>query len=453
MDNRILYLECYSGISGDMTVGALLDLGADQKVLLDALNSLQVTGYRVEISNVEKSGLHACDFNVIMDKEHENHDHDMGYLHGHTHEEHSHEHGDVHSHGEHSHEGHSHEGHSHQHADVHSHDHGIHLGHHEHRNLLDIEKIINAGELTPNAKAIATRIFQIIAEGESKAHGLPVDQVHFHEVGAVDSIVDIVAVAVCLDNLAIKKVAVSRLYEGQGHVRCQHGVLPIPVPAVSYIAAAYHLPLHIMDAQGEFVTPTGAAVAAGIVTEAKLPSDFSIEKIGIGAGKRTYEKASILRAMIINPVVKESENNTEDIWVLESNIDDSTGEALGYTMKQLINAGALDVYYSPIYMKKNRPAYMLSVVCNSLDRPRLEALIFAHTTTIGIRRHPVERTIMEREIRTIKTPLGDAVIKVCTYLSQTYCYPEYESVEKLALSNNIGYTEAYHIIKEAGSVR
>lgn len=290
--NNTLYLECYSGISGDMTVAALLDLGADQEVLERAIKSLPLTGYDIKISRVLKSGIDACDFDVVLDAHHENYDHDMEYLHGdakHTHT-HSHSHGDAehsHSHGEAEHT-HSPEdtGHTHVHP-------------HEHRGMKEIQSIIEQGEMTDGAKNLALRIFSMLAEAESKAHRKPVEEVHFHEVGAVDSIIDIVAAAVCLDNLKVDEVIVPKLYEGTGVIRCQHGMLPIPVPAVANIVQANHLNLQIMDVQGEFVTPTGAAIVAAVKTADVLPEGFTIERIGIGAGKREYERPSILRAMLI----------------------------------------------------------------------------------------------------------------------------------------------------------
>ena len=241
MRNKTLYLECYSGISGDMAVASLIDLGVEPSYLLNALDSLNLDGYQVKISRVNKSGIDACDFDVILDKAHENHDHDMEYLHGtgHRHEhEHHHEH-------EHSHE------HEHHHEHEHSHE---HEHHHEHRNLESIQAIINSSGIRRRAKVIALKIFQIIAEAEAKAHNKPLNEVHFHEVGAIDSIVDVVALAVCIDALDIQNVIVSELYEGQGTVRCQHGILPIPVPAVANIISAYQLPMHMMNIQGEFVT-------------------------------------------------------------------------------------------------------------------------------------------------------------------------------------------------------
>lgn len=304
--DRKLYLECYSGISGDMTVAALLDLGADEKVLMDVLRSLPLTGYHVNISRVMKSGIDACDFDVVLENQ-DNHDHDMGYLYGHLHgehtvEEHHHhdgEHVHEHHHGGHDH-AHHHEGHNHEqehHHDGHDHD---HHHHHEHRGMKEITEIINKGIMTEGARELALRIFDILAQAESKAHNVPVNDVHFHEVGAVDSIVDIVSIAVCLDNLNIKECVVTHLTEGKGTVRCQHGILPVPVPAVLNIVSDNHIPMEITDIAGELVTPTGAATVAAICTSHELPKTFTVEKIGLGAGKRQYECAGILRAMIIS---------------------------------------------------------------------------------------------------------------------------------------------------------
>lgn len=286
-----LYLECASGISGDMTVAALLDLGADEGVLRQALASLPVEGYQVEVSRVSKAGLDACDFAVLLDAAHENHDHDMEYLHGHSHD---HEQERNHEHGHHEEHGHSHD-HDHPHDQNHPHA-------HEHRSLPDILQILEAGALTPGAKALAERIFTILAQAEAQAHGVALEQVHFHEVGAVDSIVDIVAAAVCLDNLGVTEVVVPVLNEGGGFVRCQHGKLPVPVPATLNIAAQHGLNLHILPVEGELVTPTGAAIVAAVKTEDALPERFRVLKTGYGAGKRRYSIPSLLRAMLIESI-------------------------------------------------------------------------------------------------------------------------------------------------------
>lgn len=409
MEKRILYLECESGISGDMTVAALLDLGADQEVLMHALHSLLVKGFEVVIKQVKKAGLLMCDFDVVLDKEHENHDHDMEYLHGHSHE------------------------HTHEKAKV-----------HEHRGLSDILHVIECAELTANAKKTAKKIFEILARAEAKAHGVALEQVHFHEVGAVDSIVDIVAVAVCLDNLSITDVVVTKLKEGQGTIRCQHGILPVPVPAVVNIVQEHKLPLQITETKGELVTPTGAAIVAAVRTMAELPEVFTVEKIGMGAGKRQYDRPSMLRAMLI----KEGSQEKDVICKLETNIDDCSGESLGYVMECLLKAGARDVHYIPVYMKKNRPAYQLNVICTEEEIEKMEQIIFAETTTIGIRKVRMERTILKREIRTVQTPLGRAKVKVCLYGDKERFFPEYESVVALCKEHGKTYQEVYQMVCE-----
>ena len=422
MEKKILYLECESGISGDMTVAALLDLGADQAVLEQALDSLLVTGFQTVVRQVKKAGLLMCDFDVVLDKEHENHDHDMEYLHGHNHE-HGHHHGKEHLH-----------------EKVESHT----QKEHQHRGLSDILHIIEHAKLTANAKKTARKIFEILAQAEAKAHGVPLEQVHFHEVGSVDSIVDIVAVAVCLDNLSITDVVVTKLNEGQGTIRCQHGILPVPVPAVVNIVQEYKLPLQITETKGELVTPTGAAIVAALRTMETLPEVFTVEKIGMGAGKRQYDRPSMLRAMLI----KEDTEEKDVIYKLETNIDDCSGENLGYVMECLLKAGARDVHYIPSYMKKNRPAYQLNVICTKEEIEKMEQIIFAETTTIGIRRVRMERTILKRKICTVQTPLGEAKVKVCLYKDKERFFPEYESVIALCQAHGKTYKEVYQMVCE-----
>ena len=434
--NRQLYLECYSGISGDMTVAALLDLGADEQILRKALASLPVGGFEIAVTRKVKSGLDVCDFDVILDAEHENHDHDMEYLHGHDHQhthDHVHEDGSVHTH-EHHHHDHSHE---------HHHDHGHH---HEHRGLHEILHIIEHADMTERAKETAVRIFQILAEAESKAHGVPADQVHFHEVGAVDSIVDILAVAICLDNLDITEVIVPFLCEGQGSIRCQHGIIPVPVPAVVNIAQAHRLTLNPTGVQGELVTPTGAAIVAAVRTSDKLPQTCRIVKIGMGAGKREYEGTGILRAMLLESGSAEA---ADTIWRLESNLDDCSGEVLGFVMDELFAAGARDVYYTPIYMKKNRPAVQINIICREQDVDKLQNILFCNTTTIGVRRCRMERTILPRDIRQMDTPYGKVQVKVCRIGEEVRAYPEYDSVVELCKTHNMSFQKAWRIASVA----
>lgn len=426
---RKLYLECYSGISGDMMVASLLDLGADQAVLRNTLNSLKIKGFQTQVSRVKKSGIDACDFNVILDAEHESHDHDMEYLHGHHHD-----HEEIHGHGHHHEEIHSHHN---NHEEIHSHS-------HEHRGMKEIRLLIQQADMTEGARTLALTIFEILAKAEAKAHNVPEDEVHFHEVGAVDSIVDIIATAVCMDNLDITETIIPVLCEGQGTIRCQHGILPVPVPAVVNIVQAYKLPIQIVEAQGEFVTPTGAAIAAAIRTGQKLPEKFSVEKIGIGAGKRKYERPGILRAMLI----LEELPDRDLICKLETNIDDCTGENLGYVMERLFEEGARDVHFTPVYMKKNRPAWQLNVICCQEDREKLEQIIFRETTTIGIRRIHMERTVLNREQKMVTTPIGDVKVKACQVDGSWRYYPEYESVARLSREKKLPYMEVYQMAME-----
>ncbi|SFB06814.1 hypothetical protein SAMN05216249_10862 [Acetitomaculum ruminis DSM 5522] len=263
---KILYFECFSGISGDMSVAAMLDLGADCKALKKALDSLGDRGFQVKISRIKKSGLDVCDFLVELENEYQNMDHDMEYLHGHEH--------------------------------IHTHQ-GEHAHNHHHVGIKEINELLDKVDMTENARKLSKKIFDILAVAESKAHGISKEEVHFHEVGAIDSIVDIVAFSVCFDSLNIKEVCVPVLYEGRGSIRCQHGIIPVPVPAVLNISQREGLKLHITDVEGELVTPTGAAIIAAIKTRDKLPEKFLVKKAGLGAGKRKYEVPGILRAMII----------------------------------------------------------------------------------------------------------------------------------------------------------
>ena len=443
---KMIYLDCSSGISGDMTVAALLDLGADPEHLVKTLESLPLNGWKAEISNVTKSGLRVCDFNVIL--EHDNHDHDMEYLHGHSHtHDHDHHHGHEH------HQDHAETAEHHHdpvqaeamHAQEETGHEEHHHHHHEHRGLGDIFPIIDRCDMTDTAKELAKDIFRILAKAEAKAHNVPEDQVHFHEVGAVDSIVDIVAAAVCMDSLQVDGVIVPFLCEGKGTVRCQHGILPVPVPAVTNIIQDSGLKLRMTQVEGELVTPTGAAFAAAVRTEETLPETFRILNVGIGAGKRKYECPGILRAMLI-----ETEEKQEDkICKLEANIDDSTGEQLGYVLGALMEAGARDVHYTPVYMKKNRPGWQLNVICMEEDREKLENIIFRETTTIGIRRQKMDRTVLRRSKKTVQTPYGEAEVKICEKDGMKKVYPEYESVVRLCKESGAAFQDVFESVKLA----
>lgn len=401
-----LYLECYSGISGDMTVGALLDLGADRQNLLEALQTLQLEGYRIEISRVEKNGIEALSFDVILTGEEAKHEH--------THTENGHTYTHTHSH-------------------PHTHEHG-----HGERGLKEILPMIRQSSISAKAKETAEKIFRVLAVAEGKVHGMPPEEVVFHEVGAVDSIVDIVSIAVCLDDLGIDRMISSPLYEGTGYVKCRHGLVPVPAPATMELVKTASIPLKITKNEGEMVTPTGAAAVAALADSFVLPESFTVNRIGIGAGKKDFPQANVLRAMLIE------EGGQEDtVSVLESDIDDSTPEQLAYAQEALFSAGALDVHFTPVFMKKNRPATELTILCRPEDEQKMLTILFRETTTIGVRKSLCRRDVMERRSETISTEMGDVVLKVCSWAGFTKYYVEYESAAALAKKTGMPLDEIY----------
>ena len=387
-----LYFEGACGISGDMVVASLLDLGADRGKLDAVLKSLYLDGFDYQIKQKASYSISGCDFDV--------------HLHRREH-----------------------------HCEEHYHEHGHH---HEHRHLSDVYEIIDRGNMSNEARALAKKIFFIIAEAEGKAHGCLPEEVHFHEVGAVDSIVDIVSAAVLIDDLKINNVIVCGLNEGRGFVKCQHGSLPIPVPAVLNIAEKYGIILRPGNDDGELVTPTGIAIAAALKTTERLPSAYKIRKTGIGLGKRDFGHANFLRTMII-------EDNVENgqMFVIETNIDDSTAEELGLAMEKLLSAGAADVHFEPCFMKKNRPAYILRVIAAAQLLPQMEDIIFRNTSTIGLRKYPVERTCMEREIVTVHLPYGEVKVKKCRLGDIVRYHPEYENIKTLAETAGLPFRRVF----------
>ncbi|MBS5451802.1 MAG: LarC family nickel insertion protein [Coriobacteriia bacterium] len=326
-----------------------------------------------------------------------------------------------------------------------------------HRSLADVLAILDAAQLTPGARAIAGRIFDVLAAAEARAHGATPETVHFHEVGAVDSIVDICSAAVCLDDLGIHDVIVPELSEGTGTIRCAHGIMPVPVPAVVNIASAAGIALRTTPVRGELVTPTGAAIVAATRTSDQLPERYAIRAVGLGAGKRNYEGcAGVLRAMLIEPLcdgapssqhgsVRETTGNpfaAAPVVKLETDLDDVTGEALGFVVEQLMAAGARDAHVVPTIMKKGRPGCQLQVICDEADVARLEGLIFAHTTTIGIRRMRMERDRLPREAVEAVTTYGPIAGKrVALPDGATRTYPEHDSVVAACKRTGAGYQD------------
>lgn len=413
---KTLYLDCSSGISGDMCVAALLDLGASEEGLRAALATLPVADeFNMAVSRVSRNGLSALDFDVQLDAAHENHDHDMGWLFGHlegTNPEDSHDHDHLHHHDH---------GHDHEHAH-----------HHDHRTLADVTAIIEASQLSDGAKRRALAIFSKLAEAEATVHGATPETVHFHEVGATDSIVDICSVAFCLDDLGITDIIVPSLSEGHGTIRCAHGIMPIPVPAVVALCQRNGIALGHTPVTGELVTPTGAAIVAALRTSSSLPARYRILATGTGAGKRAYMGCSeVLRAMLIEPVGNEGHDGEppHQVVKLETDIDDCTGEALGYTIQLLLEAGAREAHAIPLVMKKGRPSWQLEVVCDEADEERLCSLIFENTTTIGIRSTGMRRMALPRHAGSVETPYGTVATKVVTLPDGSKrTYPEYDSV-------------------------
>ena len=418
---KYLYLDGSCGISGDMTVAALLGLGASREKMDAAIAGLGLEGVHVHVENSKSYSIAGLSFAVHV------HGHDADHVH--SHEEGYVEHCETKDDRRKTIE--CHEGHH----------------HHEHRHLSEVYEILdraaNAGAVTPRALETAKKIFRIIAEAEAKAHGVPVEEVHFHEVGAVDSIVDILAVAVLADDLGIENCIVTGLNEGSGFVETQHGMLPIPVPAVAHIAEAAGIALHITETKGEMVTPTGAGIVAALRTQETLPAGYKILKSGVGLGKRDFGRANFLRAQIIEDCASDKCGDATstttgctpadcNVFQLEANIDDSTPEELGYAMDKLFEAGARDVHFIPCYMKKNRMGTLLCVLADSEHLAAVERAIFLHTSTVGVRRFPVERTCMARSTFEVETEFGKVRVKKSVLGDIEKIKPEFDDLKACA---------------------
>lgn len=388
---KILYFDCQSGISGDMSVAALLDLGVDRQALQTLLETLNIDGYRLEITSKQVHGIKGTDFNVILDSEHH---------HGHHH-------------------------------------------HAPHRNLDDIVKIINQSKIPEKAKLMSREIFEIVAVAEAKVHDKPVDQIHFHEVGAVDSIVDIVGVSICMTLLEVDKVFASPLHLGSGFVKCAHGTLPVPAPATAEILKG--IPAYATDLKGELVTPTGAAIIKVLASDFIPQPLMKIEKIGYGTGKKEFGILNALRVFFGEMV--SSDLKREKLVVLETNIDDMNPEIYSYLVPLLLEKGAHDVYLTNILMKKGRPGVQINVLCKEGSVAEFEQILFSETTTLGIRKSVTDRVCLDRKIVTLETPYGKIKVKAA-YLEGTFfkAVPEYEECKKLAQEKGMSIKNAYQVI-------
>ena len=461
---KTAYIECRSGVSGDMILGAYLDLGVSLDHLKTELAKLGVEGYRIEAEKTTSYGITGTRCHVILtDVEPEHHHHD-GHDHdpegedhqGHPHheEDHSHDHSHDHLHDHdhpHDHE-HSHD-HDHRHPHDHSHGHGPddHHGHgfdegaahhHHHRSYRNIRELIDRSALEDGVKTDAQAIFRRVAVAEAKVHQVSLDEVHFHEVGAVDSIVDIVGAAICHHALGADITWGSAVNVGSGFVKCAHGILPVPAPATAEILAASNYGTYSRFIKGEAATPTGVAILAELARYTENQPPFAIDAIGYGFGTRDFGVLNALRIITGH----QEEESGDRITVIDTNVDDMTGEMAGYAMERLLGAGALDVFYTPIQMKKNRPALRLTVLAAAKDVPRLERMLLKETTTIGLRKYEVDRICMDRRFETRSTLLGDVTLKVCDYDGIHKVMPEYEDLRRIAREKGMALSEVMAIV-------
>ena len=424
---KTLYLDIFSGISGDMFIGALLDLGVDAHQLEHELAKLDLDGFHLHVSRQERGKIAGTKFDVHLS------DHDHGLAHDEHH--HHHEHGHEHSH--------DHEEHSHEHA----------------RNFSEIKQLIAASKLSAWVKEKAVAVFHRIAVAEGKIHGHPPEQVHFHEVGAVDSIVDIVGACVALEMLGRPRVLASAVVEGTGTVRCAHGQFPLPAPATLEILGARGVALAQCDEPHELVTPTGAALLAEFA-ENFGPMNLTPEKIGYGLGGRENKtRPNVLRAVLGQTTANNLQSSatgpvavdlgghdweTDTIAVLETNLDDINAEILGAFMEKALAAGALDVFHTPVQMKKNRPGVLLTVLCAAADADKFSEMILRETSAFGVRRHTAERRKLRREFTTVTTPFGEVTVKLGRLDGRVVqASPEYESCKRLAEQANVPLKQVY----------
>ena len=420
-----------------MNLAALIDLGVPKEYLIKELSKLNLESeYEIKVERSAKLGITGTRVDVILkdkleDKTYSQEQALQGHNHEHNHEHnhgHSHHHGNEQHHNENNHE-HSHEG------SVHNHE-------HHHRNLRDIEKIINSSDLSDKVKKLSLDMFMKVAEAEAKVHGKDLYEVHFHEVGAVDSIVDMVGAAICLDYLKVDKIIASPVQVGGGFVKCAHGLMPVPAPATTEILK--DIPINIGIVQFETTTPTGAAILAANVHEFTPRINFSIKKVAYGIGHRDLEIPNVLRVYLGE---KEGSEEVGEQYVLETNIDDMNPELYGYLEEKLFEVGALDIVKTPIFMKKGRPGVKLSVSVNEKNEKDVLDIIFEETTSIGVRKYKVEKIMLNSEFSKVKTEYGDITIKKSYYKGKLLKYkPEYEECKAIAKEKNISIDKVYKAV-------
>lgn len=417
---KTLYLECNMGAAGDMLTAALLELYPDPQGFVERMNRLGLPGVVFAAQPAVKCGITGTQVSVTVGGEEEE-SHDVP-LHTHVHETaqdeahpgHAHDHDHEHTH--------DHE-HIHDHEHSHGHEHGH--GHHHHAGMGDIRHILSHLDIPQPVRQDAEAVYQLIAQAESHAHGRPVEEIHFHEVGTLDAVTDVVAVCWLLHDLAPEQIVASPVHVGCGQVRCAHGILPVPAPATAYILQG--VPTYGGSVQGELCTPTGAALLKHFVQRFGPSPVMRVEKTGYGMGKKDFEAANCVRAML-----GQTQEESTTIAQLACNLDDMTPEALGFAQERLWEAGALDVTTAPIGMKKNRPGVQLTCLCRLEDREKLVSVLFAHTTTLGVRESLCTRYTLARSQRTVETEHGPVRVKEARGWGVTREKPEYEDVAKIA---------------------
>jgi uncharacterized protein (TIGR00299 family) protein len=433
---KALYLNLFSGVSGDMFVAALIDLGADPRKLERELKKLNLSGYHLHVARKQKSGIDGVKFDV--------HVHEVrsgkveGRAHGHDHDHHDHDH-------EH---GHHHDGHEHEHEDHH---------HEDSRNFSEIIALITKSRLSSWVKQKSLAVFKRIAEAEGRIHGLPPEKVHFHEVGAVDSIIDIVGACVALELLGRPRVLASPVIEGVGWVDCAHGRFPVPAPATLAILGARGIGVTQCEERNELVTPTGAALLAEFAESFGLMTGLVAEKIGFGLGTRDNQtRPNVLRAVLGTSTTRGAQPSSSSAWetdtvaVLETNLDDISAEILGSFVETALAAGALDVFHTPIQMKKNRPGVLLTVLCAEGDADKFSEMILRETSAFGVRRHLAERRKLRREFTTARTKFGDVTVKLGRLDGKVVqAAPEFESCKKIATRAKVPVKEVYEAAVKA----
>lgn len=411
---RTIYLDCGMGAAGDMLMAALLELCPEKKEeFLGKMNGLGLPGVKVEAEPAVKCGITGTHMNVtVFGEEEESEDvHEHGHTHTHTHDGHDHHHEE--------HDAHSHD---HHHGDhVHSHGHS----HHHHSTMAGIASIIDGLDIPAQVKEDMKAVYALIAEAESHAHGMPVDQIHFHEVGTMDAVADIAGVCLLFRELGADQIITSPVHVGSGHVHCAHGILPVPAPATAHILQG--IPVYSTQVQGELCTPTGAALLKHFVKEFREMPVMTTSKIGYGMGKKDFERANCVRAFL-----GDTAETGDEIAELSCNLDDMTAEAIGFAEETLFEAGALEVYTIPVGMKKSRPGILLTCMCRREDEEKMVELLFRHTTTLGVREHISRRFTLKRREETVETAYGPVRKKISQGHGVTRAKLEYEDLAAIA---------------------